>query len=223
MEATQQSRFPVTRIRIVVWILVAVLVVLMLLNTKFLTPAEVAAIAPKPFDPAQTAADLYAKAQSNLAEQAAPLGEVVPAIQTDVKAAAQQYNAVSPSENSYIFPVTVNGTVIEATDASLRLQVDGVPAQTQVFVPLTTGINGTVIRDVMGFKFAEAPGQTQFQYVGDELRKLMLGQIQALGPPAALQGKQLQVLGATSLLATGNTVPAAKPITVQPVTIKVAS
>ena len=34
------------------------------------------------------------------------------------------------------------------------------PAQTPVLVPLSTAVNGTVIRDVMGFKFADAPGQT---------------------------------------------------------------
>ena len=210
------------RNRLVGTAVLVVLLVVMALNTKFLTPAEVAAIAPKPFDPAQTAADLWGKAQSDLPGQASPLGQVVPALQSDLKGAAATYKAVSPNENAYVFPVTVQGTVLEASDASLRLQVAGVPAGTPVIVPLTTAVNGTVIRDVMGFTFASAPDQTTYQYVGDELRKLMLAQLQSESP-ATLQGKTVTVVGAVNVLATGNTVPAAKPVNVQPVSIKAAS
>jgi predicted lipoprotein len=219
MQLTQQSP---SRVRLIVGVLVAVLVVVMALNTKFLTPAEVASIAPKPFDPVQTGADLWAKAQSDLPGQAAPLGEVVPALQSDLKGAASTYKAVSPNEGAYVFPVSLDGTVVEATDTALRVQVAGVPGQTPVLVPLSTGLNGTVIRDVMGFKFADAPGQTQFQYVGDELRKLMATEVQSLGAPAGLQGKQVKVVGAVNVIAGGNTVPAAKPVNVQPVSIEVA-
>ena len=217
MELTQRSP---SRTRLIVGALLAVLVVVMALNTKFLTPAEVAAIAPKPFDPAQTAAELWGQAQSDLPGQAAPLGEVVPAMQSDLKGAASTYKAVSPNEGAYVFPVSFDGTVVEASDASLKLQVAGVPGETPVLVPLTTGLNGTVLRDAMGFKFAQAPGQTAFQYVGDELRKLMSTEVQSLGPPAGLQGKQVKVVGAVNVIATGNTVPPAKPVTVQPVSIE---
>jgi len=217
MELTQRSP---SRTRLIVGALLAVLVVVMALNTKFLTPAEVAAIAPKPFDPAQTAAELWGQAQSDLPGQAAPLGEVVPAMQSDLKGAASTYKAVSPNEGAFVFPVSFDATVVEASDASLKLQVAGVPGETPVLVPLTTGLNGTVLRDAMGFKFAQAPGQTAFQYVGDELRKLMSTEVQSLGPPAGLQGKQVKVVGAVNVIATGNTVPPAKPVTVQPVSIE---
>jgi predicted lipoprotein len=217
MDLTQRSP---SRTRLIVGALLAVLVVVMALNTKFLTPAEVAAIAPKPFDPAQTAAELWGKAQSDLPGQAAPLGEVVPAMQSDLKGAASTYKAVTPNEGAYVFPVSFDGTVVEASDAALKLQVAGVPGETPVLVPLTAGLNGTVLRDAMGFKFAQAPGQTAFQYVGDELRKLMSAEVQSLGPPAGLQGKQVKVVGAVNVIATGNTVPPAKPVTVQPVSIE---
>jgi predicted lipoprotein len=219
MQLTQPS--PV-RSRLIGGAVLAVLVIVMALNTKFLTPQEVAAIAPKAFDPVQISADLWSKAQSDLPGQAAPLGEVVPAIQSDVKGAAAKYKAVSPNENAYVFPVTLTGTVTDASADALRLQVPGVPAQTPVLVPLGAGLNGTVVRDVMGFKFADAPGQTQFQYVGDELKKLMQAETQKLGDPASLEGKQIKVVGAMNVLATGNTVPVPKPVNVQPITIGVA-
>jgi predicted lipoprotein len=220
----QRPHRTIGRTRLIGAVLLVALLVAMALNTKFLTPAEVAAIAPKPFDPAQTAADLYAKAQQELPDQAQPLGEVVPAVQSDVKAAGQKYKAVSPAEGSYVFPVTTTATVAEATDTSLSLRVDGVPGETPVLIPLSTAVNGTVIRDVMGFKFADAPGQTDYQYVGDELKKLMLTEIgSSVGDPKALKGKQVTVVGAVNVQATGTSVPKAKPLNVQPISIKVGS
>ena len=216
MQLTQTSP---SRFRQIAVALAVVLAVLMALNTKFLTPAEVAQIAPKPFDPTQTAAELWGKAQSDLPGQAAPLGEVVTAFQKDVKGAAAQYKAVSPNENSFDFPVTLSATVLEASPTALKVQVPGVPAQTPVTIPLTTGLNGTVIRDAMGFKFAQAPGQTDFQYVGDEIKKLQTAEIGKLGDVTALQGKQVDITGVVSVLATGNTVPLPKPVTVQPVKV----
>lgn len=221
MQSPHRSR---TRNRLIGAVVLVVLVVAMALSTKFLTPAEVAAIAPKPFDPAAIATDLYARAGEELPDRAQPLGEVVPALQADVAAAAEKYDATSPASRSYVFPVELTGTVAEATDASLRLQVDGVPAQTPVIIPLSTAVNGTVIRDLMGFKFADAPGQTGYQYVGDELKKLMLASIESSVPdPAGLEGKKVTVVGALGVQATGSTVPRAKPLNVQPVTIEAGS
>ena len=218
MQRTHRSR---TRARVVGAVVLVVLVVAMALSTKFLTPAEVAAIAPKPFDPAGIATELYAKAGEELRDRAQPLGEVVPALQSDIAAAAEEFEATSPAEGSYVFPVELTGTVVEASDASLRVQVEGVPAQTPVIIPLSNAVNGTVVRDVMGFKFADAPGQTGYQYVGDELKKLMLADIESSVPdPAALEGEQVTVVGALGVQATGSTVPRAKPLNVQPLTIE---
>ena len=216
----QRTHSPTARPRLGVGALVVVLGVLMVLNTRFLTPAEVAAIAPKPFDPERTAADLWGRAQGDLAARAAPLGEVAPAVQADVKGAAARYGAVSPSENAYVFPVAVQGTVTEASAGALRLRVSGVPADTPVLVPLGTALNGTVVRDVMGFKFAQAPGQTQFQYVGDELRTLMAAQVQALGDPTSLRGRTRKGRGAVAGGPPADTVPVAKPVNVQPISIE---
>ena len=221
MQRTHRSR---TRARIIGAVVLVALLVAMVLNTKFLTPAEVAAIAPKPFDPAQVAADLYSQAEQELPERAQPLGEVVPALQSDVKAAAEKYQAATPAAGSYVFPVELTGTVADASDATLRIEVEGVPSQTPVVVPLSTAVNGTVVRDLMGFKFADAPGQTDYQYVGDELKKLMLAQIESnVADPASLQGKEITVLGALGVQTTSNAVPRAKPLNVQAVSIKAGS
>ncbi len=226
MASAQATALPrhVSPRRIVLAVALVVLVVAMALSTKFLTPAELAQIAPKPFDPAATAQDLYSRAQSELPGEAADLGEVVPALQQDPKSAADTYKAVSPSENSYVFPVRTTARVVSATDASLRLAVDGVPSQTPVIVPLTTAVNGSPLRDVMGFKFADAPGQTQYQYVADEMKKLVLADLGAsVADPASLEGKEVEVVGVVAVTTTGGAgVPRGKPVNVQPLSVKAA-
>ena len=226
MASAQTATLPrrISPRRIVGVVALVALVVAMVLCTKFLTPAELATIAPKAFDPAATAQDLYTRAQAELPGQAADLGKVVPAIQSDPRAAADTYQAVSPSENAYVFAVKATGTVVEATDASLRIKVAGVPDQTVVLVPLTTAVNGSVLRDALGFKFADAPGQTQYQYVADELKKLMLADLQStVSDPKSLQGKQVDVVGVVSVTTTGGgPVPRAKPVNVQPLSVKAA-
>lgn len=159
-EAATTTTIRANRLRLIVAGLVVVLLVAMILNTKFLTPEELAPAGPVKFDPKATAAELYEKAKAELPGQATDLGEVVTALQADPKAAAEQFKAVSPSEGTYIFAVRVSGMVSESGPTALRLQVDGVPNETPVQVPLGTAINGTVLRDALGFKFADAPGQT---------------------------------------------------------------
>ena len=203
-----------------------VLIVTMVFNTKFLTPAALAGIGPKQFDPAASANDLFSKAQSEVPGRAKPLAEVLPAVRADIKKAAATYQAVQPSDTSYDFAVTASGTVTDASTAdTLRLTVDGLPAGSTVLVPTSTAINGTVIRDGMGFKFADAPGQTEYQYVGDEIKKLVQSKvIEPIGDPTKLKGKKVTVVGFVSVLAVGgiNTVPKAKPVNIQPVKIEVA-
>jgi predicted lipoprotein len=200
--------------------LIAVLLVAMVFSTKFLTPEELEATLPKQFDPAEAASELWTKAQTEVPANAQPLGEVVPAIQSDAEAAAKQFNAVSPAEGTYVFPVKLDGTVEEASANALRVKVPGVPEQTTVLIPLGTAMNGTAIRDGMGFKFADAPGQTEFQFVGDELKKLMQENVKSsVSDPASLQGKNVS---ATGMVVVRGPQPPAKPVNVQPVTIEVA-
>ncbi len=216
------SHRKMSRSRLVVAGVAAVLVVGMGASTNFYSPDELAEALPKPFDPGESATELFEKATTEMAAQAQPLGDVVAGVTTDPEAAAEALGAVSPNESSWVFPVTAVGTVEEATGESLRLKVDGVPAGTTVIVPLGNAIQGTVIRDVAGFKFADAPGQTAYQYVGDELKKLMQASLQEIvADPGSLKGKQVTVVGAISVLNNGAPQAKAKPVNVQPVAIEV--
>jgi predicted lipoprotein len=205
--------------------IIVVLIIAMILSTKFLTPEELAAVGPKKFDAKQTAADLWGKAQTEIPNNAQPLGEVVPAMQKDLKAAATKYKAVSPAEGAYAFPVKFDGTVTDASAGSLRLSVPGVPKETAVIIPLTTAINGSAVRDATGFKFGDAPGQTDYQFVADELKKLMQEEVKSgVSDPTSLKGKKVSGTGVVVVLSpTGAPPPPAKPVNVQPVSVKAGS
>lgn len=209
-----------TRNRLIGAAAVVVVLVAMILSTKFLTPEELAEALPKPFEPAAVAKELYGKAESQVASKASPLGDVITAVQSDPKAAAEKYGAVAPNESTWVYAVRGTGVVTEASDQAIRLKIPGVPEETTVIVPLDTAIQGTVVRDGMGFKFADAPGQTDYQYVGDELKKLMQAamQEQATG---VTKGKQVQVIGMISVQNNGAPQPKAKPVNVQPIKLEV--
>jgi predicted lipoprotein len=201
--------------------LVVVLLVAMALNTKFLTRAELAAARPERFDAAATSQQLFEQATAELPGRAREVAEVVPALQRDVKAAAETYKAVSPNEGAFVFPVKTTATVTRATPDLLQLKVPGLDSPTPILVPLGVALNGSVIRDAMGFKFADAPGQSDYQFVGDELKKRMQAAVKPVAD-GSLQGKKVTVVGAISQLDTGAPAPAAKPVNIQPISLQVA-
>lgn len=204
-------------------VFVVALLVAMMLNTRFVTPEELANIGPKKFNPQQTAESLFEKASAEFGDRAAPLPEVIAGIQSDPAAAAEKFDAVAPNADTLVFAVTATGTVTKASAGSVQLKVDGVPEQTLVIVPVTIAINGTVLRDSMGFKFADAPGQSAFQFVGDELKKLMQAAVaDGVGDPGALKGKTVTVVGALSVVGNGPQ-PKAKPVNIQPVSMQESS
>ena len=69
-----QARRTFSRNRLIALGLIVVLVVVMILNTKFLTPEELAAAGPTKFDPAATADELFTKAKTELPDRAADAG-----------------------------------------------------------------------------------------------------------------------------------------------------
>ena len=62
-----------------------------------------------------------------------------------------------------------------------------------------TAINGSVLRDAMGFKFADAPGQTDYQFVGDEMKKLIQADVKQGADPAAVVTPDLVLRGMAGL------------------------
>lgn len=201
-----------------------VLGIAMVMSTKFLTPEEVEALTPDQFDPQATAEELFAEAQTELTGDAEELGIVADALAEDSEAAAEEFDAYTPSEGITAYAVTVTGTVEESTDENLVLAADGVEEGRSVVIPLGNALDGNLIRDLMGFSFGDAPGQTDYQQVGTQLSTLLQTNAQdAVGEdPAALEGEEITVQGILREVSTGEDSGEA-PLVVQPLELETGS
>jgi predicted lipoprotein len=200
-----------------------VLVVAMLLNTKFLTPEEVEALTPDQFSPQETAEELYASVQSEMTEDPAALGDVTAALDEDPDAAAEEFDAHVLSEGAVAFAVSAEGTVEDATADNLTLSVDGVTEGRQIVVPLSSALDGNLIRDISGFRFGDAPGQTDYQRVGTEISSLLRADAQeATGEdPESLIGNDIAVDGVMRYVATDAEGADERPLIIQPLRLEV--
>ncbi len=122
-----------------------------------------------------------------------------------------------------VYTVEASGEVREATEDTLILTVDGVEGR-DVVIPLGAALDGNLIRDLMGFQFGDAPGQTDYQQVGTQLSTLLRADAQeAVGEdPAALQGEQVTVRGIIREVSTGGEGSSEAPLVVQPLELEVA-
>jgi len=210
-----------TRRRLVVGGLLAVLVVAMLANTRFLTPAEVEALTSDDFDPATTAEELFAQAQNDLLADPAELGDVAAALADDPDAAVDEFDGLQPSEETSAFAVTATGVIEEADDENLTLDIEDVDTGQTITVPLGNALDGNLVRDLSGFGFGDAPGQTEHQQVGTEVSGLMLANVEeALGSdPEQAQGQQISVEGILSYAGTDADAASQRPLVIQPLDV----
>lgn len=201
-----------------------VLGIAMVTSTKFLTPEEVEALTPDQFDPQATAEELFAEAQTELIGDAEDLGAVADALAEDSEAAAEEFDAYTPSEGITAYAVAVTGTVEETSGENLVLAAEGVEEGRPVVIPLGNALDGNLIRDLMGFSFGDAPGQTDYQQVGTHLSTLLQANAQdAVGEdPAALEGEEITVQGIMREVSTGEDSGEA-PLVVQPLELEIGS
>lgn len=219
----RSPRSPLRRY-LITGVLLAALAIAMVWNTKFLTPAEVEALSPEQFDPATTAEEILGHVQSEHLEDADDLGEVAQALEDSPEDAAAEFDAFTPSEGIEAYAVEVSGTVDEATDENITLAADGPLADRTVVIPLGNAIEGDLVRDISGFKFGDAPGQTEYQQVGSELSTLLRSTAQeSVGDdPTALSGEDVTVRGLLRQVGTdGDGDGGERPLIIQPLELEV--
>ncbi|MGG5257776.1 DUF2291 family protein [Phycicoccus avicenniae] len=194
-----------------------VLLVAMVVSTRFVTPEEAQALRPQVFEAKGYVAENFPKVVQTLQEKGTDLGTLAPAVDADAAAAGKEYG-IDVGSGKFAFPVTVTGTVASVDNGFLELTVPGVPADDTVRIPVANAVSGTPIRDASGFMtFSDFPGQTDFQNVANELKIKVLADVVGKLEPASLQGKQVTVVGAYSTGGPKNS------FLVQPVSVQVAS
>lgn len=193
----------------------AILIIAMVMNTKFLTKSEAEELVPKPFDAKTFVDENFDKTITTLETKGTDLVELAPAVAADKAAACTQFG-VDLGAGSCAFPVKATGTVTAVDSNFINLTVPGLPEGTIVRVPVGTALNGTPVRDAAGYKFADFPGQTQYQQVSNEFKAAIQSKVLAEADPANLTGKQVSIVGAYALPGP------ATAFTIQPMKITVS-
>lgn len=211
-----------TPLRVVGAAAVAVLLVAMTLSTRFVTPEELASLGPEVFDPGQAAGDLFTEANETLPDAASPLPEVLAGLRDDVAGTAEDLGAARPNETTYLFPVAGEATVVAVQDQAVEISVEGVPGETPLSIAAGPAVNGTVLRDMLGFRFGDASNQTTYQQVGDELKSLVQEQLDTSlrDSGEVTEGTVLTFTGIVTVTDTGVPQSPAKPVQIQPLTVE---
>ena len=174
------------------------LVVAMVASTKFLTPAEAAALNPAEFSVQSYADENFPKVVTTLTEKATDLAVLVPAVAADPVGAGEQYGTDIGS-GKFAFPVKATGTVAEVNADFMVVTAPGVTPGATVRIPLAAAVSGTPVRDAPGtIKFSDFVGQTDFQSVANEFKLKVQSEVIAPSNPPSLLGKQISVVGAWS-------------------------
>lgn len=154
----------------------------------------------KAFDPATFGRDTFPKAVDTLDGKAVPLPKLLAELRKDQAAASKRYGAREGS-SPYAFATTGEGVAGKAQNGLMEVKVAGVPKATRVSLQVGPALNGTSIRDAVGFiKFGQFTNQVEFADAATALNTQVKSQVLKANPPATLQGKKVKFLGAFTLI-----------------------
>jgi predicted lipoprotein len=198
----QTARTPVRRVgrssripTIVTAALAALLLVAMGVSTRWLTPAQVDALTPKPFDPAEYAAQKFPEIQAFVAAKAVDVTALVPALSEDADAAGKKFGVDSGS-GKFTIPVTATAKVASVDESFILLSTPELK-EWKVRIPIGTTMNGTPIRDVTGtISFGDFTDQSTYQDVSAAFKEVAQKEVVAKVDTASLVGREITVQGA---------------------------
>ncbi|WP_329089872.1 MULTISPECIES: DUF2291 family protein [unclassified Streptosporangium] len=201
------------------WIAVALATALLAaigFSTQY-RPAESVAAGPRRFDPTVYGARTYEdKVVPVVERKAVELPVLVRAMTDDMKGAEKQYG-VRQGNGPYNFAVKGTGTAGAVESGLMPVAVRGLPPHTRVSLQVGPVINGTALRDVVGFiTFEQFLNQVEYAdaatALNDQMREKLLKHLDAPG----LKGKKISFVGAFSFLTPS-------VVTITPVSIKETS
>ena len=180
-------------------VVILVLLAAMALNTKFVSATDDQE-ANKAFSAAEWAAENYEPVVVPWIEQnAVDAPDLFDAIAADVDAAGEEYGARPSATSAWAFPVQFTGVAgeVQPINGQMAVEIEGMPADAQVFVQMGPAISGSALRDVTGeVEFGMFTNQTEYQTVGLELNNLAKAAVLDGIDAASLAGKTITVEGA---------------------------
>jgi predicted lipoprotein len=201
----------------VILIALAVLVIgAMALDTTYRKPGETTPGGRKAFDPADYGAKTYPKVAATVTQSAVPIEKLLPAISKDPDAAGEQYGK-RQGQGPWNFSTTATGTAQKAEAGLMEIKVKGLPEGTRFQVQTGPAINGTSLRDAAGFiEFGQFLNQVEYAGAGTALNEQVKAKVLKGVDPASMEGKQVSVTGAFSLVTPS-------VVTVTPVKLEVGA
>jgi predicted lipoprotein len=195
---------------------VAVLVVVALaLDTTYKEPGETSASGRATFDPVKYGQETFPKAAATVEKNAIPIADLLGALRQDQQAASAKYGK-REGASPYSFSVSGEGVAGKAEGGLLEVRVPDVPDTTRISVQIGPAINGTAIRDAVGFiKFGQFTNQVEYAGSGTALNQQVKNKVLKGLRPANLEGKKVSFTGAFTLVTSS-------VVTVTPVKLEVA-
>jgi predicted lipoprotein len=203
--------------RLIIAAAALVLLGVVLLDTKFVSPEEFAKLNPPPFNAETWARKEFPVVAAKVKADATDVTELAPAIDKSLAAAGKQYGHDLGSAQ-YSFAMKATGTAKKVDADFVLLDVPGVPAGTEVRIPLGAALNGTPVRDCTGtIAYGDFADQTEYQNAANQFKTRMQQDVLAKLDTESLEGKKVTVEGGW------NTGGPPKSYIIQPTSIEVAS
>lgn len=180
--------------------LTAVVVAAMALDTTYKKPGETTVSGRAVFDPAAYAEKTFPKAVATLEQGAVPLARLHAALRKDPDAAGERYGKRQGS-SPYSFSASGEGLAGKAESGLMPVRVKDVPESATVSLQVGPAINGTAIRDGVGFiEFGQFTNQVEYAAAATALNTKVKEQVLEGIEPATLEGKRVSFVGAFSLV-----------------------
>lgn len=162
------------------------------------------------FEPAKYGAKTFPKASATIEQKAQPLAQLVAAMRKDLDAAGKQFGH-HEGTSPYSFAASGAGVAGAAKSGLMPVRVAGVPKSTTVSLQVGPAINGTAIRDAVGFiSFNQFVNQVDFADAATALNTEVKTKVLKGIDPQPLKGKRVSFVGAFTAL--GPTVVTITPV-----------
>jgi len=140
------------------------------------------------------------KAVATFEDSAVPLPRLHAALRKDPDAAGKQYGK-RQGTSPYSYSTSGEGIAGKPEGGLLPVRVKGVPKSARISLQIGPAINGTAIRDAVGFiEFGQFTNQVEYAASATALNDQVKSQVLKGVDPASLEGKRVSFLGAFSLV-----------------------
>ena len=187
--------------RVIGLVLAALVILAMALDTTYKKgDVKTTASGREAFDPDSYGKETFPKAVETLDKDAVALPTLLAALRKDQDGASEKYGK-REGTSPYAFAASGTGVAGAAEGGLMPVNVPGVPKATRVSLQVGPALNGTSIRDAVGFiKFGQFTNQVEYADAGTALNNQVKARVLKGVDPKELQGKRVKFVGAFTLI-----------------------